>query len=61
MAQQVLLKYINFRQTFSHLVYNSDYLIPSVNELISNGLVHIKHYLFSLVLCILSLKANYIK
>jgi hypothetical protein len=46
MAQQMLLKYINFRQTFSHLVYNLDYLIPSVNELISNGLEHAKHYLF---------------
>jgi len=45
MAQQVLLKYINFRQTFSHLVCNADYLIPSVTELISNGSVHIKQQL----------------
>jgi len=45
MAQQVLLKYINFRQTFSHLLCNADYLIPSVTELISNGSVHIKHQL----------------
>jgi len=39
MAQQVLLKYINFRQTFPHLTYNLDYLTPSVNELISKGSV----------------------
>jgi hypothetical protein len=40
MAQQVLMKYINFRQTFSHLVFNADYLIPSITELISNGYIY---------------------
>jgi len=39
------MKYINFRQTFSHLVFNADYLIPSITELISNGSVHNKHQL----------------
>jgi hypothetical protein len=40
MAQQVLLKYINLRQTFSHLLYNLDYLDPNINDLFSNGYVN---------------------
>lgn len=44
MAQQVLLKYINFRQTFSHLLYSMDCLIPSVNDLISNGYIYVSPY-----------------
>ncbi|PSN35983.1 hypothetical protein C0J52_14388 [Blattella germanica] len=40
MAQQMLLKYINLRQTFSHLTYNLDYLSPAANELITNGYIY---------------------
>ncbi|XP_069686607.1 clavesin-1 [Periplaneta americana] len=44
MAQQMLLKYINFRQTFSHLVYNLDYLSPSINELLTNGYIYVSPF-----------------
>ena len=36
-AQIMLLKYLNLRQTFQHLIYDLDYLEPSVMELINNG------------------------
>ncbi|KAJ9577123.1 hypothetical protein L9F63_006295 [Diploptera punctata] len=44
MAQQVLLKYINLRQTFSHLLYNLDYLDPNINELLSNGYIYVSPF-----------------
>lgn len=37
MAEIMLLKYLNLRQTFQHFFYNLDYLEPSVLELIDNG------------------------
>lgn len=37
MAQQTLLKYLNMRQTFQHLIFNLDPTIPSVDALISSG------------------------
>uniref|UniRef100_A0A0A9WJV2 Clavesin-2 n=1 Tax=Lygus hesperus TaxID=30085 RepID=A0A0A9WJV2_LYGHE len=37
MAQNQLLKYLNLRQTFSHMMMNLDYTIPPVLELINNG------------------------
>ena len=37
MAQQMILKYLNFRKVLRHLVTNLDYLSPGVNKVISNG------------------------
>ncbi|XP_050432908.1 retinaldehyde-binding protein 1 isoform X2 [Adelges cooleyi] len=37
MAQQMLLKYLNLRQKFPMYFLNLDFLIPSVNALISSG------------------------
>lgn len=39
MAQQTLLKYLNMRQTFKHLIFDLDPSIPSVDALISSGCV----------------------
>lgn len=45
MAQQTLLKYLNFREKFTHLVRNMDYRDTKVMELINNGYIYIKHKL----------------
>ncbi|XP_065226019.1 clavesin-2 isoform X2 [Planococcus citri] len=37
MAQDMLLKYLNLRQTFRPYFYNLDYLSPSINQLIDEG------------------------
>ncbi|XP_034232407.1 clavesin-1 isoform X2 [Thrips palmi] len=37
MAQQTLLKYLNMRQTFEHLIFDLDPSIPSVDALITSG------------------------
>nr|CAD7256365.1 unnamed protein product [Timema shepardi] len=39
MAQQMLLKYLNLRQTFSHMLQNLDVLSSPVHELISSGYI----------------------
>nr|CAD7395013.1 unnamed protein product [Timema cristinae] len=39
MAQQMLLKYFNLRQTFSHMFQNLDVLSSPVHELISSGYI----------------------
>ncbi|GAB0101010.1 cellular retinaldehyde binding protein [Sergentomyia squamirostris] len=39
MAEQTLLKYLNFRRTFSHMSHKLDFLSPAVNELISAGYI----------------------
>nr|CAD7429939.1 unnamed protein product [Timema monikensis] len=39
MAQQMLLKYLNLRQTFSHMFQNLDVLSSPVHELISSGYI----------------------
>lgn len=37
MAQQMLLKYLNFRKRFPHIVNKTDYTDKNVLELINNG------------------------
>ncbi|XKL63812.1 hypothetical protein PGB90_006176 [Kerria lacca] len=37
LAQNMLLKYLNLRQTFPNYFYNLDFLSPSVNQLINSG------------------------
>lgn len=37
MAEQTLLKYLNFRKRFKHIMYDLDYTESKVNELINNG------------------------
>lgn len=37
MAEQVLLKYLNFRKRFKHIMYDMDCLDEKVNELVTNG------------------------
>lgn len=44
MAQQMLLKYLNLRQTFSHLLNNLDLLAPSTNELLTNGYIYVSPF-----------------
>uniref|UniRef100_A0A1L8DZ54 Putative phosphatidylinositol transfer protein sec14 n=1 Tax=Nyssomyia neivai TaxID=330878 RepID=A0A1L8DZ54_9DIPT len=39
MAEQTLLKYLNFRRTFAHMTNKLDFLSPAVNELISGGYI----------------------
>lgn len=39
MAQHNLIKYLNFRQSMSYLLYNLDYLEPKVAELINSGYI----------------------
>ncbi|XP_063237905.1 clavesin-2 [Bacillus rossius redtenbacheri] len=39
MAQQMLLKYLNFRKTFGHLVRQLDVSAPSVNQLMRSGYI----------------------
>ncbi|XP_049818844.1 retinaldehyde-binding protein 1 [Aethina tumida] len=40
MAQQCLLKYLNFRKRFKYFMYDMDYKDPKVNELITNGYIY---------------------
>ncbi|XP_067012182.2 retinaldehyde-binding protein 1 [Anabrus simplex] len=44
MAQQTLLKYLNFRQTFSHLLMRLDPLDPVVEGLIRSGYIFVSPY-----------------
>lgn len=37
MAQEMLLKYLNLKQTFRHFFCNLDFISPPVNQLINNG------------------------
>ena len=37
MAENMLLKYLNLRQTFAHLAKNLDCLDPALSELVDNG------------------------
>lgn len=37
MAQQILLKYLNYRKKFKHIMYDLDYMDSRVNQLIANG------------------------
>ncbi|XP_014286827.1 retinaldehyde-binding protein 1 [Halyomorpha halys] len=37
MAQDMLLKYLNLRQTYQYLAFNMDFLEPSVLELVNKG------------------------
>ncbi|KAJ8976905.1 hypothetical protein NQ317_014076 [Molorchus minor] len=39
MAEQALLKYLNFRKKFRHFMYDMDYLDPKVIELINIGYI----------------------
>ncbi|KAL0279833.1 UNVERIFIED_CONTAM: hypothetical protein PYX00_001310 [Menopon gallinae] len=39
MAQHNLIKYLNFRQSLGHLLFNLDYLEPKVAELINSGYI----------------------
>nr|CAI5846142.1 unnamed protein product [Callosobruchus analis] len=44
MAQQLLLKYLNYRKRFSEIMYNLDYTDPKINELISRGYVFVSPF-----------------
>lgn len=37
MAEQMILKYLNLRQTMPNYFHNLDYLSPKLNQLINNG------------------------
>ncbi|XP_060535535.1 retinaldehyde-binding protein 1 [Cylas formicarius] len=41
MAQQVLLKYLNYRKRFRHLLYGLDHAEPSVSRLIDSGYLYV--------------------
>lgn len=41
MAQQMLLKYLNFRKKFKHIMYDLDYTDRKVNALLSNGFIYV--------------------
>nr|XP_023028786.1 clavesin-1 [Leptinotarsa decemlineata] len=41
MAQQTLLKYLNFRKKFNHIMCDLDYTDPKINELIDSGICKI--------------------
>ncbi|XP_050542109.1 clavesin-2 isoform X2 [Daktulosphaira vitifoliae] len=44
MAQQMLLKYLNFRQKFSMYFFKMDCLEPSINELVSDGFLFVSPF-----------------
>ncbi|XP_050294749.1 retinaldehyde-binding protein 1 [Anthonomus grandis grandis] len=41
MAQQTLLKYLNYRKRFPHIFFELDYSVSKVNDLISNGYIFV--------------------
>ncbi|CAH1990785.1 unnamed protein product [Acanthoscelides obtectus] len=44
MAQQILLKYLNYRKKFREIFYNLDYRDPKINELISKGYIFVSPF-----------------
>ncbi|KAJ8925055.1 hypothetical protein NQ315_001226 [Exocentrus adspersus] len=44
MAQQTLLKYLNYRKKFRNIMYNLDHTHPNVNELITSGYVFVSPF-----------------
>nr|XP_022916005.1 alpha-tocopherol transfer protein-like [Onthophagus taurus] len=44
MAQQMLLKYLNFRRVFKSICYDLDYRNPNVNDLINRGFMFVSPY-----------------
>ncbi|XP_018569220.1 alpha-tocopherol transfer protein-like [Anoplophora glabripennis] len=44
MAQQVLLKYLNYRKKFKHIMYDLDYMDSKVHQLITNGYIFVSPF-----------------
>ncbi|XP_074028769.1 cellular retinaldehyde binding protein isoform X3 [Leptinotarsa decemlineata] len=44
MAQQTLLKYLNFRKKFNHIMCDLDYTDPKINELIDSGYIFVSPF-----------------
>ncbi|CAH1099762.1 unnamed protein product [Psylliodes chrysocephalus] len=44
MAQQTLLKYLNFKKKFRHFMYNMDCEDPNVSQIIDNGYLFVSPY-----------------
>ncbi|KAG5870427.1 hypothetical protein JTB14_033238 [Gonioctena quinquepunctata] len=44
MAQQTLLKYLNFRKKFKHIMIDMDYTDPKINQLIDAGYIFVSPF-----------------